>query len=257
MCLRPAWAAEHLQVLRESFGLREASERAALHSQPVSVWLDPAQCAELLDDLAKRMGAPSRRVAASLLTKRLGFLTTGVAFYGLSAADRQLDLRPGNVWIEDGFVQGRWQSSLPLADTRTLPAAPGNHAQRRAQMARTLFGELLGPLWEILARVGRVSPRILWENAAVRLYSLYDQRLPELAAPEAQARCAEDFAWLLAAAPAELGLELNPLAQFRRPAVANAVGRSIRFRRTCCFYYQATAPAEYCSNCPLVQPRKA
>ena len=256
MCLRPAWAAEHLQVLRETFGLREASERDALHSQPISAWLDPAQCAELLDDLAARIGAPSRRVAASLLTKRLGFLTTGVAFYGLSAADLQLDLRPGNVWIEDGFVQERWQSSLPLADSRPLPA-PGDHAQRRAQVAHTLFGELLGPLWETLARVGRVSPRILWENAAVRLYSLYDQRLPELAAPEAQARCAEDFAWLLATAPAELGLELNPLAQFRRPAVANAVGRSIRFRRTCCFYYQATTPAEYCSNCPLIRPRKA
>ena len=260
MCLRPAWAAEHLQVLRETFGLREASERDALHSQPISAWLDPAQCAELLDDLAARIGAPSRRVAASLLTKRLGFLTTGVAFYGLSAADLQLDLRPGNVWIEDGFVQERWQSSLPLADTRPLPA-PGDHAQRRAQVAHTLFGELLGPLWETLARVGRVSPRILWENAAVRLYSLYDQRLPELAAPEAQARCADDVTWLLAAAPAELGLglglELNPLAQFRRPAVANAVGRSIRFRRTCCFYYQATTPAEYCSNCPLIRPRKA
>jgi len=256
MCLRPALAAEHLQVLRETFGLREANEHDALHSQPVSALLEPARCAELLDDLAARMGAPSRRVAASLLTKRLGFLTTGVAFYGLSIAGRRLDLRPGNVWIEDGFMQGRWQSSLPLADTRPLPAAE-DHAQLRTQVARTLFGELLGPLWETLARVGRVSPRILWENAAVRLYSLYDQRLPELAEAEAQTRCADDFAWLLAAAPAELRLELSPLAQFRRPAVANAVGRSIRFRRTCCFYYQATRPAEYCSNCPLIRPRKA
>lgn len=256
MCLRPALDSAQRDELRTTFGLREASERDGQHSQPVAAWLDAARCAELLDDLAERMAAPTRRVAASLLTKRLGFLTTGVAFQALSAYDRRLDLTPGNVWIEDGHVQGRWRSALPLSDTRPLPAVE-DHTTARALLARTLFGELLRPLWETLARVGRVSPRILWENAAVRLYSLYDRRLAELEDPAIRARCAEDFAWLLAATPAELGLETNPLAQFRRPATANTLGRPVRFRRTCCFYYQATAPAEYCSNCPLIRPREA
>jgi len=256
MCLRPSLDSAQRDELRATFGLREASERDGQHSQPVAAWLDAARCAELLDDLAERMEAPTRRVAASLLTKRLGFLTTGVAFYALSAHDQHLDLRPGNVWIEDGHAQGRWQSRLPLSDTRPLPRLD-DHASTRAALAQVLFGELLRPLWETLAQVGRVSPRILWENAAVRLYSLYDRRLAELADPAVRARCAEDFAWLLAATPAELGLETNPLAQFRRPVTVNAAGRSVRFRRTCCFYYQATAPAEYCSNCPLIRPREA
>lgn len=256
MCLRPSLASDQVGILRDTFGLREASERDPCHSQPVTAWLDAAECAERLDHLAARMGAPSRRVAASLLTKRLGFLTTGVAFHALSAYGLRLDLSPGNVWIEDGHAQGRWQSALPLTDTRPLSGVE-DHATIRALAARSLFGDLLRPLWETLARVGRVSPRILWENAAVRLYSLYDRRLVELADPMVRARCAEDFAWLLAATPAELGLETNPLAQFRRSATRNAAGRDTRFRRTCCFYYQATAPAEYCSNCPLVRPRKA
>ncbi|WP_454252954.1 IucA/IucC family C-terminal-domain containing protein [Pseudomonas sp. Marseille-Q7302] len=256
MCLRPTLDSAARDELRATFGLREASERDGLHSQPVAAWLDAARCAELLDDLAVRMEAPTRRVAASLLTKRLGFLTTGVAFHALSAFDRRLDLTPGNVWIEDGHAQGRWRAMLPLIDTRPLPALD-DHATARALLARTLFGDLLRPLWETLARVGRVSPRILWENAAVRLYALYDRRLTELADPAIRARCAEDFAWLLAASPSELGLETNPLAQFRRPATANSAGRAVRFRRTCCFYYQATTPAEYCSNCPLIRPREA
>jgi ferric iron reductase protein FhuF len=255
MCLRPTLAAEQLEVLRETFGLREARERDPHFSQPVAAWLDVARCAELLDDLAMRMGAPSRRVAASLLTKRLGFLTTGVAFQALSVCGQRLDLRPANVWIEDGHVRGRWQSALPLNDARPLPELH-DHAQARAAVARTLFGELVGPLWEALARVSRVSPHILWENAAVRLHSLYDHRLPERVAPTVQTRCAEDFAWLLAASPADLGLEVNPLAQFRRPAVTDDAGRSIRFRRTCCFYYQASTPSEYCTNCPLIRPRQ-
>ncbi|MEH3024045.1 MAG: (2Fe-2S)-binding protein [Pseudomonas oryzihabitans] len=255
MCLRLALDGAQRDELRTTFGLREAGERDRLHSQPVAAWLDAARCAELLDDLATRMQAPTRRVAASLLTKRLGFLATGVAFHALSAHGQRLDLSPGNVWIEDGHVQGRWRSTLPLNDSRPLPPLE-DHADARALLARTLFGDLLRPLWESLARVGRVSPRILWENAAVRLYSLYDRRLAALDDPAIRARCAEDFAWLLAATPAELGLETNPLAQFRRPATVNTAGRDVRFRRTCCFYYQATVPAEYCSNCPLIRPRE-
>ncbi|WP_226376161.1 (2Fe-2S)-binding protein [Pectobacterium quasiaquaticum] len=32
--------------------------------------------------------------------------------------------------------------------------------------------------------------------------------------------------------------------------------RDVRFRRTCCFYYKASQPQEYCQNCPLLRPAK-
>ena len=57
--------------------------------------------------------------------------------------------------------------------------------------------------------------------------------------------------------PALFGLDYNPLSHFRRPPTLVEDGqRSIRFRRTCCFYYLATEPAEYCSTCPLLRPGK-
>ncbi|MFE4127156.1 (2Fe-2S)-binding protein [Kosakonia sp. YIM B13588] len=29
----------------------------------------------------------------------------------------------------------------------------------------------------------------------------------------------------------------------------------VRFRRTCCFYYKASTPVEYCHNCPLCREK--
>ena len=52
-------------------------------------------------------------------------------------------------------------------------------------------------------------------------------------------------------------LTYNPLKHFRPPPVVlEAEGKSIRFRRTCCFYYDASNPVEYCSTCPLLRPKK-
>ncbi|WP_337022178.1 (2Fe-2S)-binding protein [Pantoea anthophila] len=45
------------------------------------------------------------------------------------------------------------------------------------------------------------------------------------------------------------------MKRFRRPLQQNAAGQSVRFRRTCCFYYKATDPAEYCLNCPLCRQK--
>nr|WP_281419173.1 IucA/IucC family C-terminal-domain containing protein [Marinobacterium ramblicola] len=213
-------------------------------------------CERLLSELAPLIRAPSSAIAASLLAKRLAFLATGACLYAMSACDKGLRLTPDNCLIEYGHDGRLWTSSMPLHDLDPIGYADGERPLWRENLVRTLFAELLAPVWHTLHRVGGISPRVLWENTAVRVYSLYDRRLAEIETPCIRQRCDDDFDWLLhRAEPALFGLDHNPLQRFRRdPTQLN--GREVRLRRTCCLYYKTTDPVEYCGTCPLLR-RKA
>lgn len=237
--------------------LRRESERDLARSLPARELLDEATCTALLDRLGPVILSPSRRITASLLGKRQSFLLTGACLYAMSAYDKGLELSLDNTFIEYGHDDGLWTSSLPL---RSLAVSRPEHGARdawREAVAGGLFAGLLQPLWESFYRLTGVSRRILWENTAVRVYSLYERRLAKLECAATRQRCAEDFRWLTEQAPGSLfGLDYNPLQHFNRPLTLLDDGaRAVRFRRTCCFYYQASDPVEYCSTCPLIRPK--
>src|SRR5699024_5945609 len=95
---------------------------------------------------------------------------------------------------------------------------------------------------------------MLWENTAVRIYSLYERRMATLEGGAAARRDA-DFNFLLRTDPALFGMPFNPLHYFRFCPTRLSDGAEVRFRRTCCLYFQATCPQEYCRACPLLRPR--
>lgn len=237
--------------------LRRESERDLARSLPARELLDEATCTALLDSLGPVILSPSRRITASLLGKRQSFLLTGACLYAMSAYDKGLELSLDNTFIEYGHDDGLWTSSLPLHSLAVSRPEPGARDAWREAVAGQLFAGLLQPLWESFYRLTGVSRRILWENTAVRVYSLYERRLAKLECAATRQRCAEDFRWLTEQAPGSLfGLDYNPLQHFNRPLTLLDDGaRAVRFRRTCCFYYQASDPVEYCSTCPLIRPK--
>ncbi|RJS94401.1 IucA/IucC family C-terminal-domain containing protein [Salinisphaera sp. Q1T1-3] len=243
------------EMLGGTFGLTEAA-RADARSIEARALHDHRACRGVLDRLAPMIGTTDVRVAASLWSKRLAFLATGCGLYALSVCDRGLDLSPANCVIEYARRNDRWTAALPLHVTRAERWAPGDRLRARQRLVEMLFGGLLAPLWRVLHETSGVSLRMLWENAAVRVYSLYDRRFANPATPEIARRCDADFRFLLDLSPAVFGLDYNPLARFRRPRVADRAGRRVRFRRTCCLYYLATRPPEYCAACPLVDPKR-
>lgn len=250
----PQWA-----TLSGPLRLRGESQRDLPRSLAARDLLDEARCIALLDTLGPLIGSPSRRISASLLGKRQSFLLTGACLYAMSAYDKGLQLSLDNTVIEYGHDDGLWSSSLVLRDLTTSRPPPGGRDAWREGMATQLFAGLLQPLWETFYRATGVSRRILWENTAVRVYSLYEKRLATLDCAATRQRCAEDFRWLTEAAPAGVfGLDYNPLAHFNRPfTLLDEGARAVRFRRTCCFYYEASSPVEYCSTCPLIRPKRA
>ncbi|CDG17672.1 IucA/IucC family C-terminal-domain containing protein [Xenorhabdus doucetiae] len=254
---RPGFTHGEWQVLGEELRLREAVQCDKKRSLPATALTDETTCRALLDELTPVIGSPDRAITASLLSKRLAFLTTGSCLYAMSVYNKGLDLSLGNTLIEYGHDDGLWTSSLPLRQIQPVVAPEGAREAWRRNIIGTLFAGLLAPLWQTFSRAGEISSHILWENTAVRVYSLYERRMAKVVCPSLKARITQDFDWLINGADAALfGLPENPLSRFRRPLAVTGDGCKVRFRRTCCFYYKASAPVEYCSACPLLRPRK-
>ncbi|WP_342594170.1 IucA/IucC family C-terminal-domain containing protein [Salinicola lusitanus] len=243
----------HWRYLSDTLRLKPA-ERADTRSMNVADFLDARRCRELLDHLGPTIGSPERRTTASLLSKRLGFLLTGAPLYALSICDRGLDLSAANCVIEYAHDQGVWTSSLPLWTLESEALAASRRHSARREILHTLFAQTIAPLWRTLREAGGVPERILWENLAVRIYSLYERRLSDVGNARARERREADYDFLLTAEPSLFGLDFNPLARFFHAHTAMSDGDEVRFRRTCCLYFKATCPREYCRACPLIKP---
>ena len=244
--------------LSDELLLTTAARADPARSLPATALLNDACCEQLLRVLTPIIGSPSLAITASLLAKRVSFLTTGACLYAMSACNLGLSLSLNNALIEYGHDGGRWVSKMPLRDISPREFQPGHRDAWRTDIVATLFAGLLAPLWQTFSRVSGISTRVLWENTAVRVYSLYERRMQKSEDVCVRERCGEDFAWLCEQAePSIFGLDINPLGHFRRPTTAvEGQACGVRFRRTCCFYYKASAPVEYCSTCPLLKPRK-
>ncbi|HKS34478.1 MAG TPA: IucA/IucC family C-terminal-domain containing protein [Enterobacteriaceae bacterium] len=237
--------------LSQTFRLRPG-EQADARSLPAREWLDEAGCAALLERLAPVIGAPDAAIAASLLVKRLAFLVSGNVLYAMTVFNQGLHLDLNRTHLEYAHDNGLWTSALPVEDLQFLPCPPDSREAWREAIVDALFAGFFAPLCHALSRSSGLPVAILWENIAVRVYSLYEGRMANLDA-QAERRRREDFAWLTEqASPGLFGLDNNPLKRFRRPAKKLPEGQGYRrFRRTCCFYYKASKPVEYCLNCPL------
>lgn len=236
--------------LYSAFRLRSCSE-ADIRSVSAFSLLDTDTCRHMLTNVMPLIGAPDLPITASLFVKRLAFLITGNVLYAMSVFDKGLILSLADSRLEYAHDNGLWTSSLP-ADMVEIVAPDDGRDQWREVIVGALFKDFLSPLLDVFSRVSGIPVQILWENVAVRVYSLYQGRMDGLDSQQ-EYRCHADYDWLLNHADATVfGLPWNPLKRFNRPLKQTASGKQVRFRRTCCFYYKASSPIEYCHNCPLL-----
>jgi len=241
----------HQEELAERCRLIKAADRDHAFALPATELLAPDVCKQLLNRLTPVIGSPNEYVTASLLAKRIAFLTTGSALYAMSVMDRGLNLTIDNSFVEYRHQNGLWQSRMPLDSLNVSIPELNQRAAWRDQLVHNLFAGHLAPLWRSFRAVARVPLPVLWENTAVRVYALYERRLAEQTCPDLRKRIAEDFHYLVHQAPAKLfGADHNPLQRYfpPHPRVPDA---DVRIRKTCCYYYRATQRVKYCSTCPL------
>ncbi|WP_438813402.1 IucA/IucC family C-terminal-domain containing protein [Symbiopectobacterium sp.] len=226
---------------------------------PVSIFLDTASCQRVLQQFAPRLGAPSLSITASLLSKRVAFLTTAAAFYPLLMYSEGLNMALTNCLLDTRHDGHLWQSHMVMDDlSLSMPLSDLDRASWRDALLRGVFAEHLTLLWHVLSAASGISSRILWENTTVRLFSLFEHRMQSSDAVR-EARVKQDFYYVVHEASGALfGLDANPLTVYFRPLTwVPANGEWIRFRRTCCFYYKASQPQEFYQACPLLRPDKS
>jgi len=244
---------QRMDELHSLCGLKSATPGLPGLSVHGPEMLDKDICRDILNEVGRLLGSRSRKITASLLSKRIAFLTTSAALYPMSAYNDGLDLSLENCVIDYSHDSKRWQSSMYLYNLEATLPAPGARETWREDICRRLFSDNLARLWQALHEASGVTLSILWENTAVRVYSLYERRLMTIGNINTARQIREDFAYLTTDADGDLfDCKDNPLQRFyfdKTPAGE----REIRYRKTCCYYY-LTPPQEYCSTCPLLLP---
>ena len=146
---------------------------------------------------------------------------------------------------------------MPLKEL-TVTTWVGDRDVWREHLLTQVFAGHLSLLVEQFYQLTKVPKNILWENIAVRVFSIYERRILLEVVEEKRARAQADYDFLVSEQTTALfGLSKNPLSVFHRQKQKIALSEDlVRVRRTCCYYYQATEPAEYCGNCPLLLKKK-
>ncbi|MFC4601380.1 IucA/IucC family C-terminal-domain containing protein [Cohnella hongkongensis] len=241
------------EALSGSFGLLAGLPPDSPERWPCLDLLDEARCAAYLDRLAATLPSPSRRIAASQFAKRYAFVAAAPVLYAMTAYGKGVSLEIGSCSLDasPGRI-GRIRLLAPEARV-TEPEAGTREAWRKT-LVETLFAGHIAPIWRTVSKVAKIPLPILWENAAVRVYSLYEKRMAATADARTQLRRTEDYDYLVRRAPgSSFGERVNPLGRFfgeeGRPFPAGEAG-GVRIRRTCCLYYRASPDAEYCTTCP-------
>lgn len=199
-------------------------------------------CGRYLDALAVTLHTSSRAITASQFAKRYAALVAVPALYAISRYDKAMCLQAAQcrLTFDAGESKG-WALRVHLGDVQAF--APESDGQREAWLRSAgegLFAGHLEPLWKVFAQASSISKAILWENTAVRVFSLYRKLLAETEDAERREQIQDDFDYWLHRAPAELfGETYNPLRRYYGEV-----------RRTCCLYYLVSPAGEYCQACP-------
>ncbi|WP_158738068.1 IucA/IucC family C-terminal-domain containing protein [Alteribacillus sp. YIM 98480] len=215
-------------------------------------WTDKSICQDYLHHIMQVTQSPSLSVAASQFSKKYARLIVVPALSLMTIEDKALDVSIENCLLDMGGSDGKWNPSLQFVNAAENCRTTGSRQSWRKQIIETLFAEHLNEIWKTLSSVSGVSMAVLWENTAVRTYSLYEKKLRKNATVLEQARIDEDFYFLIHEAPGKLfGAKRNPLQYFYTEKGSHSpTDNPVRVRHTCCFYYQTGAGGKYCGVCP-------
>lgn len=222
-------------------------------SVPVADLLDETKCLSYLDRVADVFESPSTLVTASQFAKRYSFLTIAPSLYAMTMFNKGFDHSAPNCHIESVYREETWLPEARLADWQiTQPTTDSNRQEWRDQMLNNIFAGNLAKVWRSISKAASIPTPVLWENAAVYVYWLYEKRIGDGVNESQKSRIREDFHYLVNEAPASLfGETVNPLAKFNSPKSRKAPSdQPIRIRKTCCYYYQISPNQAYCSTCP-------
>jgi siderophore-iron reductase FhuF len=221
------------------------------HSIHLADLMDESFLKEFLENLSDAIGAPSEKIAASILIKRYAFLAV-MTLYTMTVNNKKLNVALDNVKMETAQQGKDWLPGISFKDV-TLQDWDGNDRSAwRSSVYKDLFANNIDPLISQLEKTVGISKLILWENIAVYLFWLYETELKDYE------HVAEDFHYLISEAEGQMfgRYNLNPLQKyFAEKTYLEEWDTEVRVRKTCCFTYQLPE-GKRCKTCPCTHIAK-
>ncbi|MBO2532732.1 Ferric iron reductase protein FhuF, involved in iron transport [Planifilum fulgidum] len=247
-----------LSTLSEEDVIRlEKDCNLAVRLQPDAGRIDPRalmdgdQAAYLLRDLTDRLRFPSLYVTASLLLKQYSYCLLMPTLYAMTLLDKGLKVGADNCLLEVTFPgEGAWRARLHLKEREVSSPEGSDRASWREEIVGAVFRDHLAKVIRTVSRVSGLSPTVLWENASIYFYWMYETYMPGKAGEEKRSRINEDFHCLLSAHPSLFGERKNPLKRFFcEKCCLPGCDQPVRIRKTCCLYCEV-GDGQLCQTCP-------
>ncbi|WP_245850668.1 IucA/IucC family C-terminal-domain containing protein [Paenibacillus herberti] len=246
---------QEMELLMREYRLTLETSQDRTFSIPSMDLLNRDKCLEYLTKTGEIFEAETLMANASLFGKRYSYLVVASSLYAMSVFDKGLDYCLENCHIESERQGHAWLPKARLANMEVTSPQPNARQQWRDGVINHIFEHNLSRVWDAISRFVPMSKAVLWENTAIYVFWLYENKFLEGLQEEQQARLREDLSYLVQAPAHLFGEKKNPLATFYGPKVATVGSeKPIRIRKTCCYYYQASdEPEDYCSSCPKIK----
>lgn len=204
--------------------------------------LDDVVCKNTLQNFAARIHAKNLRCATSL------FIKYWSTFWILPFLYSQAASLPFVKWQSSTLVVDLpktwyWDRTLQLLDSPKLSL----HVMSFQEIELML--NQLSMLFSQIAKIGRVSYTLLWENVAVRVVQFYHALQQQNLGKDMLEGLLQQQQWLKTKSAQSFSLKENPFAKLWanwHPEL------NTYMREKCCFYFQLEEAGQaLCRNCPL------
>lgn len=190
-----------IDLLTEEFRLAlEPSEDRRL-SMPALDLLDRDKCLGYIGRAGEVFEGQTIAANASLFAKRYSYLTIASSLYAMSAMDKGLDYSIENAHIESVWRGSAWLPRIRLEKWEANRPEAGKREAWRERIVASVFADNISRAWNAISAYVPVSKAVLWENAAIYVFWLYENRFLEGLDEERQAIVRSDLAYLVEAPP--------------------------------------------------------
>ncbi|WP_273716951.1 IucA/IucC family C-terminal-domain containing protein [Alkalihalobacillus pseudalcaliphilus] len=197
------------------------------------------KCSAFLEEQQITQGSPSKLVASSMFSKRYAFLVLTASTHVC------LNLKGCIYWNQQASYYTTDKNLALISENVGLVREPEFEACMDLYLEKT-FQENLTPILNQLHATTRLPLKILWENVAVRINSIFRKIVKKVDDEIERDRIIAVFNQIKYAEPRYFALEKNPLTPYLQ-----LDGEK---RKTCCMYYKlerCLETGEYCLVCPL------
>ncbi|AZN41768.1 IucA/IucC family C-terminal-domain containing protein [Paenibacillus albus] len=250
-----------LGQLEEKFFLTSSEAENAVLIMPAADLLNEEKLLHVLNTYGPLIQAQERPEAAAFFISWYAILCSALHYMMFHRADKVIDLSFSNVTLQL-VVEGSYPLfSFKLNNNRYIEIPSVERSEWMNRTMESFYKEQLTPLIQLLARLARVNPTVLWGQVVNTAYDLLEEELSEASVEEHKQAIIHHFHTRLADIDASaFGLSINPFAKKRifieDPADSN---RTIALKSACCLAYclphRLNMTFNYCYTCPRLKEK--